>query len=56
MKDIFEKVTANMGSIGEHANEAHGYFTFPKLTGEIGPHMSFRGKKLLNWSLNNYLG
>lgn len=45
-----------MGAIGEHANEAHGYFTFPKLTGEIGPHMTFRGKKLLNWSLNNYLG
>ena len=45
-----------MGAIGEHANEAHGYFTFPKLVGEIGPHMTFRGKKLLNWSLNNYLG
>ena len=56
MKDIFEKVTANMGAIGEYANESHGYFTFPKLTGEIGPHMTFRGKKLLNWSLNNYLG
>lgn len=56
MKDIFEKVTQNMGAIGEHANEAHGYFTFPKLVGEIGPHMTFRGKKLLNWSLNNYLG
>lgn len=56
MKDIFQKVTDNMGPIGEHAKESHGYFTFPKLEGEIGPHMSFRGKKLLNWSLNNYLG
>ncbi len=56
MKDIFQKVTANMGPIGEHAKESHGYFTFPKLEGEIGPHMNFRGKKLLNWSLNNYLG
>lgn len=45
-----------MGAIGEYANESHGYFTFPKLEGEIGPHMTFRGKKLLNWSLNNYLG
>ena len=35
---------------------AHGYFAFPKLEGEIGPHMVFRGKKMLNWSLNNYLG
>lgn len=56
MKDIFQKVTDNMGPIGEHAKESHGYFTFPKLEGEIGPHMNFRGKKLLNWSLNNYLG
>lgn len=29
---------------------------FPKLEGEIGPHMIFRGKEVLNWSLNNYLG
>ena len=39
-----------------HAKESHGYFTFPKLEGEIGPHMNFRGKEKLNWSLNNYLG
>lgn len=56
MKDIFEKIEKNMGPIGEHSKESHGYFTFPKLEGEIGPHMNFRGKKLLNWSLNNYLG
>ncbi len=56
MKDIFKKVMDNMGPIGEHAKESHGYFTFPKLEGDIGPHMTFRGKKLLNWSLNNYLG
>jgi len=35
---------------------AHGYFSFPKLEGEIGPHMMFRGKEHLIWSLNNYLG
>ena len=35
---------------------AHGYFAFPKLEGEIGPRMKFRGKEVLNWSLNNYLG
>jgi glycine C-acetyltransferase len=34
----------------------HGYFAFPKLEGEIAPHMRFRGKMMLNWSLNNYLG
>ncbi len=54
--DLFEKIRANRGPIGQHAKESHGYFTFPKLEGEIGPHMIFRGKKRLNWSLNNYLG
>ena len=28
----------------------------PSWRGEIGPHMKFRGKMMLNWSLNNYLG
>lgn len=45
-----------MGPIGEHQKWSHGYFSFPKLEGEIAPHMTFRGKKLLVWSLNNYLG
>jgi glycine C-acetyltransferase len=56
MKDIFEKIRKNLGPIGEHAKESHGYFTFPKLEGDIDPHMEFRGRKCLNWSLNNYLG
>ncbi len=56
MADIFEKIKQNRGPIGQHAKESHGYFTFPKLEGEIGPHMIFRGRKRLNWSLNNYLG
>ena len=54
--DIFEKLLSNRGPLGQHAKESHGYFTFPKLEGDIGPHMIFRGKKKLNWSLNNYLG
>lgn len=56
MKDLFEKIKANRGPIGQHAKESHGYFTFPKLEGDIGPRMIFRGKERLNWSLNNYLG
>ncbi|MBK7184174.1 MAG: aminotransferase class I/II-fold pyridoxal phosphate-dependent enzyme [Bacteroidetes bacterium] len=56
MKDLFEKIKANRGPIGMHAKESHGYFTFPKLEGDIGPNMTFRGKERLNWSLNNYLG
>lgn len=29
---------------------------FPRLEGELGPHMTFNGVECLNWSLNNYLG
>ncbi len=54
--DLFEKLLQNRGPIGQHAKDSHGYFTFPKLEGEIGAHMIFRGKKHLVWSLNNYLG
>ena len=54
--DIFAKIQENRGPLGIHAEKSHGYFTFPKLEGEISPHMEFRGRKMLNWSLNNYLG
>lgn len=54
--DIFEKIRANRGPIGQHAKGVHGYFTFPKLEGDLGRKMTFRGKECLIWSINNYLG
>ena len=54
--DVFEKLVKDGGPIGQHMDRAHGYFTFPKLEGELGPRMSFRGKEMIVWSLNNYLG
>jgi glycine C-acetyltransferase len=39
-----------------YAKQADGYFMFPKLEGEISNRMKFRGKDVLVWSLNNYLG
>ncbi len=54
--DIFERVLANPGPLGQYADEAYGYFMFPKLVGEIAPHMEFQGEMMLNWSLNNYIG
>lgn len=54
--DIFEKIKANRGPLGKHSKESYGYFMFPKLEGEIGNKMIFRGKEVLCWSLNNYLG
>ncbi len=54
--DIFDKIKSNKGPLGQYQKDAQGYFMFPKLEGEIKPHMKFRGKEVLTWSLNNYLG
>ncbi|MGM0504022.1 MAG: aminotransferase class I/II-fold pyridoxal phosphate-dependent enzyme [Bacteroidota bacterium] len=54
--DIFNKIQKSMGPLGQYMDEAHGYFTFPKLEGDIHPKMKFRGKEVLTWSLNNYIG
>lgn len=54
--DIFAKITENKGPLGQYSQYAHGYFTFPKLEGDIENRMLFRGKEKLVWSLNNYLG
>lgn len=56
MADIFERLLKNYGPIGQHRERAHGYFAFPKLEGEISSRMKFRGKDMIVWSLNNYLG
>jgi len=56
MADLFERLVKNYGPIGQHRERAHGYFAFPKLEGEIGSRMQFRGKEVIVWSLNNYLG
>ncbi len=56
MADVFEKLVKDGGPIGQHMKRAHGYFAFPKLEGELGNRMTFRGKERIVWSLNNYLG
>jgi len=56
MADIFERLIKNYGPIGQYRERAHGYFAFPKLEGEIGSKMKFRGQEMIVWSLNNYLG
>ena len=45
-----------MGPLGQLADLGYGYYFFPKLDGEISNRMFFRGKPVLVWSLNNYLG
>jgi len=54
--DIFERIRANMGPLGQYADVADGYYLFPKLTGEISSRMMFNGKEVICWSINNYLG
>ncbi len=54
--DLFEKRKQNFGELGKYADEAEGYYMFPRLEGEIGSRMVFNGKERLVWSLNNYLG
>lgn len=54
--DIFEKVVAKMGPLGRYYEQGHGYYFFPKLSGEISNRMIYQGKERLVWSLNNYLG
>ena len=56
MADVFDKLVKDGGPIGQHMKRAHGYFAFPKLEGELGSRMFFRGKEKIVWSLNNYLG
>ena len=55
--DIFERISKDAGGpLGQYWDKAQGYFMFPKLEGELGPHMRFQGQEVLCWSLNNYLG
>lgn len=56
MADVFEKLVKDGGPLGQHMKRAHGYFAFPKLEGELGNRMFFRGHEKIVWSLNNYLG
>jgi len=55
--DIFDRIRKSTGGpIGQYREKAEGYFAFPRLEGELGPHMKFNGQEVLCWSLNNYLG
>src|SRR6478735_6102919 len=56
MVDLFDKLKMEAGALAKYSHLPDDYFFFPKLEGDIGPHMMFNGKKVLNWSLNNYLG
>lgn len=54
--DLFEKFKVDNSDLGKYSTIGHGYFSFPKLEGEISNKMMFNGKERLVWSVNNYLG
>jgi len=57
MLDIFDRIERDSGGpIGQYFQQGFGYYMYPRLEGELGPHMTFNGVPVLNWSLNNYLG
>ncbi|AOW19569.1 aminotransferase class I/II-fold pyridoxal phosphate-dependent enzyme [Urechidicola croceus] len=56
MKDLFDRIIKDKGPLGKWAEQAEGYFVFPKLEGEISNRMMFNGKKVITWSINDYLG
>ena len=57
MLDIFDRIERDSGGpIGQYFEQGFGYYMYPRLEGELGPHMIFNGTPVLNWSLNNYLG
>ena len=56
MNDLFDKIKTNKGPLGKYAKVAEGYFAFPKLEGPIGNRMTFNGKNVITWSVNDYLG
>ena len=55
-KDLFERIRQDKGPLGKWAEQAEGYYVFPKLEGPILNRMSFKGKKVITWSINDYLG
>lgn len=56
MKDLFERIYDDKGHIGNWADKAEGYYVFPKLEGPISNRMKFNGKRVITWSVNDYLG
>lgn len=54
--DLFKKLLQDKGPLGRHSQYDDNFFMFPKLEGPIAPRMVFKGKEVLTWSLNNYLG
>ncbi|MDX1683669.1 MAG: aminotransferase class I/II-fold pyridoxal phosphate-dependent enzyme [Saprospiraceae bacterium] len=53
---IEDRIKGNQGPLGQYADVAEGYYIFPKLEGPLANRMTFKGREVIVWSVNNYLG
>ncbi len=56
MQDLFAKCRGSDGYFGRFRAAKDNYFVQPVLEGEAEPHMTYRGKSIVMWAINNYLG
>lgn len=54
--DLFEHIREKEEPVSKLARQLHGYFTYPKLEGALGPRMKFRGREVLNWNISDHFG
>ncbi|MFZ4474470.1 MAG: aminotransferase class I/II-fold pyridoxal phosphate-dependent enzyme [Saprospiraceae bacterium] len=54
--DLFDRILKQSGPLGKYAEVAEGYYMFPRLEGALGNRMLFKGREVICWSINNYLG
>jgi glycine C-acetyltransferase len=56
MNDIFDKCLTDGGYFGPFRARGDSYFSRPILDPTPGHEMTFQGQKVIQWSINNYLG
>ncbi|NLI97486.1 pyridoxal phosphate-dependent aminotransferase family protein [bacterium] len=56
MKDLFSKCGEEGGYFSYFRLKRDRYFALPVLDGMPGPRMTFSGKPVIQWAINNYLG
>jgi glycine C-acetyltransferase len=54
--DLFDRILKQSGPLDQYASIGAGQYFFPQLEGELGNRMTFQGKEMVCWSINNYLG
>ena len=56
MQDLYDKCRGDGGYFGYYRARDDFYFSRPVLGGQPGPRMTFQGKEVIMWAINNYIG